>query len=283
MLATVLLGLWVGLAQTASSAAELRGLVVEDNGAPVANAAITLRAADGATWRASSDETGRFSLPRLAAGAAIVTLNKPGFFQLKDAPLSLAAGANETTFTLAREQELREQIDVISQIGAVELDSIEQEETLTAREIREIPVPSSHSLQNALPALAPVVQDSSGKLHVAGARTRETQYVLDGFEVGDPVTGEFSSRINVDSVQTVTVQPGQIDARWAHPGAGVVHIETPTGDDRWRFTTTNFIPDLSFESGVRLGNWYPRFTFSGPHIKGRLWFTDGLSWQHSLN
>ena len=283
MFTALLFGLFFGLAQAGSSGAEIRGLVVDENGAAVAGASISVRTTDGSIWRGSSDETGHFNAPRVAAGAASATLSKPGFFQLKDAPLTLAEGANEATFTLAREQELHEEIDVVSSKDSVAPDSIPQQEILTAREIREIPVPSSHSLQNALPALAPVVQDSSGKLHVAGARTRDTQYVLDGFEVGDPLTGEFSSRINVDSVQTVTVQPGQIDARWAHPGAGVVHIETPTGDDHWRFTTTNFLPDLSFESGVRLGNWYPRFTFSGPLIKGRLWFTDGLSWQHNLN
>ena len=277
---SILLALLLTAAQ--APIAELRGLVLDENAAPVAGVAISVRASDGTTWRSFSDGTGRFTLARVDAGNAAVTLNKPGFFQLKDAPLALAAGANEATFTLAHEQELHERIDVISPIASVQPDSIPQEETLTAREIREIPMPSSHTLQNALPALPTVLQDSSGRLHVAGARTRDTQYVLDGFEIGDPVTGEFSPRINVDGVQTATVQPGQVDARYAHPGAGVVNIETQSGDDHWRFTTTNFLPDLSFQSGVRLGNWYPRFTFSGPVIKGRLWLSDALSWQHSL-
>jgi hypothetical protein len=282
MIASILLGLLVAFGQGVTATAELRGLVQDENGGPVAGVTISLRAPDGATLRGVSDETGHFSMTRLSTGNAAVTLSKTGFFQLKDARVGLGAGVNEATFILAREQELHERIDVIAPVGSIEAGSVSQEQVLTAREIRETPMPSSHTLQNALPALPTVVQDSSGNLHVAGARSRDTQYLLDGFEAGDPVTGEFTSRINVDGVQTVTVEPGQMDARYAHPGAGVVNIETQPGDDRWRFTTTNFLPDLSFQSGVQLGNWYPRFTFSGPIIKGRLWFSDALSWQHSL-
>src|SRR5262249_46327831 len=94
--------------------------------------------------------------------------------------------------------------------------------------------------------------------------------------------GEFSTRLNVDDIQSVTVQPGHVDARYAHASAGVVSMESQSGDERWRFGTTNFLPDLSFESGLRLGNWFPRFTSSGPIVHGRLWFSDGLSFQHAL-
>src|SRR5262249_54230480 len=154
-----------------------------------------IRAADGTAIRAFSDETGHFLLSGLPAGTAAVTATKTGFFQLKDSPFALTAGVNETTFTMAHEQELHERLDVISPIGDVDRDTIPQEEILTAREIREIPMPSSNALQNALPALGMVVQDASGKLHVAGAESKDTQYLLDGFEVGDPLTGEFSARL----------------------------------------------------------------------------------------
>jgi hypothetical protein len=282
MIGSVLIALVLAAVQSSASTAELRGLVVDENAAPVAGAVISIRTSEGAAIRAFSDETGHFLLSGLPAGAATVTATKTGFFQLKDAPFALTAGVNETTFTMAHEQELHERLDVISPIGDADRDTIPQEEILTAREIREIPVPSSNTLQNALPALGMVVQDASGKVHVAGAESKDTQYLLDGFEVGDPLTGEFSARLNVDGVQTLTVQPGQLDARYAHPGASVVNIETQTADDHWRFTTTNFLPDLSFQSGIRLGSWYPRFTFSGPLVKGRVWFSDALSWQHNL-
>src|SRR5262249_31432142 len=161
MIASILLGLLLALAQGVTATAELRGLVQDENGGPVAGVTISLRAPDGATLRSVSDETGHFSMTRLSTGNAAVTLSKAGFFQLKDARVGLGVGANEATFILAHEQELHERIDVISPVGSIEADSVAQEQVLTAREIRETPMPSSHTLQNALPAVPTVVQDSS--------------------------------------------------------------------------------------------------------------------------
>jgi hypothetical protein len=45
---------------------------------------------------------------------------------------------------------------------------------------------------------------------------------------------------------------------------------------------TNFIPGLSLQQGLHIGNWFPRFTFSGPIRKNRAWFFEALSFQHSF-
>ena len=58
--------------------------------------------------------------------------------------------------------------------------------------------------------------------------------------------------------------------------------ETPDGDDKWRFGTTNPAPGINIQEGLHLGNWYPRFTFSGPIVRGRFWFSDSISLQHTF-
>ena len=59
-------------------------------------------------------------------------------------------------------------------------------------------------------------------------------------------------------------------------------LETPDGDDRWRFGTTNPTPGVNVQHGVHLGNWYPRFAFSGPLERGRFWFSNSISVQHTF-
>src|SRR6266567_8581747 len=104
--------------------------------------------------------------------------------------------------------------------------------------------PTTRCLQQSLTAMPQVVQDNFGGLHIAGARAGETQYLLDGFEIGDPVNNTLSARFNVDATRAVEVQTGRIGASYAHSGANVLSLETPDGDDKWRFGTTNPVPGI---------------------------------------
>jgi hypothetical protein len=78
------------------------------------------------------------------------------------------------------------------------------------------------------------------------------------------------------------MQTGRIGAGYAHSGANVLSLETLDGDDKWRFGTTNPVPGINIQNRVRLGNWYPRFTTSGPIERGRFWFSDAISLQHTF-
>jgi hypothetical protein len=173
-------------------------------------------------------------------------------------------------------------VQVTAAANQIDTQDTAQRATIAAREIRDIPVPNSHILQQILTAMPQVVQDNLGGLHIAGARSGETQYLLDGFEIGDPVNNTLSARFNIDATRAAEVQTGRIGAAYAHSGANVLSLETPDGGDKWRFGTTNPLPGINIQNGVRLGNWYPRFTFSGPIERGRFWFSDAISLQHTF-
>ncbi len=272
----------MAVAAGAAPPAQLRGSVVDENGLPVARVEIIVRAPDGPTLTTYTDEAGRFELPSLSAGESRVSLSKAGFFRLTGQAVQLREGFNEISFTLSHEFEVHEKVDVFSSSNRVEPQETAHQATLVAHEIRDIPVPGTHVLQNSLPALPGVLRDNSGQLHIAGARAGETQFLLDGFEIGDPANGDLSARVNVDALRSLEVESGRYAAAYAHAGAGVLSLDTAVGEDRWRFGTTNFIPSLSFERGTHFGDWFPRFTFSGPLRKGHAWFSDAVSLQHSF-
>jgi len=100
--------------------------------------------------------------------------------------------------------------------------------------------------------LPQIVRDNQALLHIAGARATQSQYLMDGFEVGDPVSGALTIPIIVDALRTAEVETGRFGAKFAHPGAGILKFETPEGDDHWRFNCTTFIPGLRSDQGVRL-------------------------------
>lgn len=266
----------------AAESADCTGLVLDENGVPVGAAQVKLEDAAGIAHRTETDGTGRFTLHNLPPGDYKAEVRKEGFFVLTGQAVALRAGANEVTLVLNHEQEIHEQVQVTAPSNEIDTQDTSERSSLSARDIRDIPVPNSHILQDSLVALPEIVQDNRNNLHVAGARSGDTQYLLDGFEIGDPAGGALTSRFNVDAARAAEVQTGRVGAAYAHSGASILSLETPDGDDRWRFGTTNPAPGINIQEGVHLGNWYPRFTFSGPLARGRFWFSNSISVQHTF-
>jgi Carboxypeptidase regulatory-like domain len=267
----------------AADPADCTGIVLDETGVPVPDAEIRLAGSSGKTYQAESDKAGRFAYRNLPAGEYKVEVRKEGFFVLAGEVLTLSPGQNELNLTLNHAQEVHEQVQVTALPNQIDPQDTTERSTITAKDIRDIPVPNTHVLTQSLVTLPEVVQDNLGNLHVAGARSGETQYLLDGFEIGDPVSGMLTARFNVDATRKAEVQTARYGAGYAHSGANILSLETPDGDDKFRFGTTNPIPGINVQEGVHLGNWYPRFSVSGPVVRGRLWFSDAVSLQHTFS
>jgi hypothetical protein len=272
-----------GACVAADPAITLRGRVVDENGLPVGGAQVKLEMAGGQAFLGTTDDAGAFSIPNLATGEYTAHITKPGFFILEGQKFELAADSGEVSFTLNHAEELREKVDVTAPANQVETSETPQKITLTAQEIRDIPVPSSHYLQESLILLPQVLLDNQGLLHLAGSRATQVQYLLNGFEIGEPVNNSLDTRFSADAVRSAEVQTGRFGAEFAHPGAAVLSFNTPDGDDHWRFNATDFIPGINVQQGVQLGNYYPRMEFSGPIVSGKLWFSQAFSVQHTLS
>jgi hypothetical protein len=270
--------------------AELRGKVLDEKGIPVARVEVTAKyeAASGAAGAPEpkektvyTDAAGEFVLPGIESDHIALVLSKPGYFRLEKPAYELKPETNEATFTLPHETELREAVEVRSDAIQIDPTSTSHEQTLVQHEVVATPVPASHDLQQSLITIPNVLRDTSGRIHIAGARQGQTEILLDGFEINDPANGSFTPQLNVDAVQTISVETGGYGAQYAHANAGVLSLDTTTGDDKWRFGVTNFLPGANFEHGAHFGLWFPRVTFSGPIKKGRAWFSDASSIQHS--
>ena len=261
--------------------ANLMGIVTDEGGLPIPEVEVVIGLPDGGSKTRYTDQTGHFGIDPIDPGEYDIRLQKAGFFRLTVQAIRVLSGGNEISLTMNHETELHDSIEVRSSSEIIRPQETEHQTLIVAREIRDIPVQATHDLKSSLPALAEVVRDNTGQLHVAGARSGETQFLLDGFEIGDPVGGEFTARINVDSVRVAEVETGRYNTQYGRAGAGVLALETATGDDRWRPGATNFIPGVKFEHGLHVSNWYPRLTLSGPLKRGRAWFSEALSTQYT--
>jgi len=276
------LALLAGAGSAADTLLVLKGRVIDENGLPVGGAQVKLELSGGQSFSAASDDAGYFSLPNLPPGEYKTRIEKLGYFVLADQKIELKAESTEFTFTLNHEEEVHEKVDVTVPENRIDPATTQSGESLSGQEILDLPVPSSHNLQQSLVAMPQVLMDNSDLLHIAGARNTQVQYLLDGVEVGDPASNGLSSRMIVEAVRTAEIQTARFGAEYAHPGGAILSYETREGDDQWRFNATDFIPGINIQEGAHLGNYYPRVTFSGPIIPDELWFSQSFDVLHTL-
>lgn len=271
------------LAALLPSSVRLQGIVADEDGKPVADLEVIIVAPEEEVTLIRTDVSGTFEFTAGMPGLYRLSFNKSGFFRLADQPFALKEGNNEITVTVHHETELHESVSVYSSSETIDPEDTSHSDLLLSREIRDIPVKSTHDLKSSLQVLPEVVRHNSGQIHVAGGRPGDTKYLIDGFDIGDPVTGNLSLRVNVDNIRTVEVESGRYDMQHDSGGAGLVIMDTDAGDDRWRGSATNMFPGFSTERGLHMTSWYPRLALSGPINKGRAWFSESLSVQRTLS
>ncbi len=166
---------------------------------------------------------------------------------------------------------------------AIDPQQTSERKELANTEIQNVPYPAPQDYRNSLPLLNGVVQDNAGRVHFNGGDTNQANYTLDGFNISDPVTGRLETRVNIDTIQSMDLENSRYAADNGRGSAGVLDVKTKMGDDRLRFGGTNFIPGVTIDSGLYVNKWTPRLEFSGPLVKGRAWFHNGLDAFYSVD
>ena len=254
----------------------IAGRVIDETGAGIEGARVEFRPADGGgLLPASSDPAGSFRVTLPAAGDYSVRAERHGFY-LYQGRQTFAPGNSQFTVTLNHTQEFSEKIDVVYSPPPIDPQQTTDHKELVNAEIQAIPLPASQDYRNTLSLMNGVVLDNSGIPHFNGGSANQTNYTLDGFNISDPVAGSLQTRLNVDTIQSTDLESGRFSAESGRGSAGVLDLKTKMGDDRWRFGGTNFFPSLSTDGGIHINQFTPRVEVSGPIVKGRVWFHNGL-------
>src|SRR3954471_2398516 len=269
----------VGAAAAAQLPAAPSIAVVDENGVAVPSARITLQSSSQPAVHCLTIFTGRCQIPSLPSGEYQLHVEKEGYYALDQPRVQIDPGST-IEVTLNHQQEVREIVDVRESTPAIDPTQVSSRETLTGLDVLNIVFPATHDYRNALNFSPGVVQDQYGQTHIAGAQTYQTQTLLDGFNVTQPANGQLLIRVSIDAFRSIQVEPSREPAEAGKGSAGLLMLNTGIGDDHFRFWATDFIPSVINRHGWRFNQFLPRFTFSGPIEKGKIWFYNAFDGEY---
>ena len=260
----------------------LHGRVVDENDVPVATARVSARsaAASAISVEALTDARGAFTLALPGPGDFLFNVEREGYYALKDRALHIT-GAEEVTLVINTVREVFQSENVNAATSPVDVGQALTEERLTGTEVNDVPYANSHSLRSSMQLMPGVVQDAAGDLHFDGSAENQVLYLLNGFDITNPISGQFQTLLAVEGIRSLDLSSGLPSAEFGKGTAGVLNINVQNGTDSFHYTATDFIPGVNIQQGLHLGDWYPRFGVSGPIVKGRAWFSDTLDSEYT--
>jgi hypothetical protein len=253
--------------------------VTDENGVAVSSARVFLQSATQPSVLCETDFTGRCRFPLLPSGTYTVKVEKQGFYALTEQDVQITASST-IEVAISHQQEVREVVDVRESPPAIDPAQVSAQETISGVDVIDIVYPATNDYRNVLNFIPGVVRDQFGQPHVAGAETYQTVTLLDGFNVTQPANGQLLIRVSTDAFRSIQVQPAREPAEDGKGSGGVLSLNTGIGDDHFRFWATDFIPSVQEKHGLRFDQFLPRFTFSGPIEKKKVWFYNAFDGEY---
>jgi hypothetical protein len=267
-------------AQTTGS---INGTIVNESGASVGNAEVTISSpAIQGDRTTTTNSAGFFTARLLPPGQYTVTIMSPG---LQPAVISTRVGVGETVpldVTLRPGDVMAEEITVHGRVSPLEAPETRQSFDYT-EEVEELPIINRNINVIALNAPNTSVGPNAGQVAISGAPAFDTVVLLDGAEISDPYFGSGTTVYLEDAIQEVEVLTSGINARYGRFQGGVVNAVTKSGGNEFDGTLRAQLDKEAWngktpydETQTETLNQTYQATLGGYLMRDRLWFFGGI-------
>lgn len=177
-------------------------------------------------------------------------------------------------------------VEVISAGAKVDTSEAKSGQNVSLEDVNLLPI-NNRSI-TGIASLAPGTSSDSNGLVIRGSQATQVQYLVDGADVQDPVTGGPGVRLNEDMLEEVQVISGGASAEYGRFTGGVVNTVTKTGTNNYsgifRIEASNLAWNAynPLSRGAAGTFTYPNahnvvqnYVVSGPILKDKLFFVVG--------
>src|SRR5216684_5876630 len=251
---------WSALSLLAQSdTAVLFGLVKDPSGASVSGSKVQLRNEDtGATRELIADDKGLFYFTLLSPGNYEFTVEAPGFKLYRDSHIRIQVAQVGRINVSLEIGTTAESLEVQGNLSGMNSENPSESTVVTSEKLPSLPLNGRQFLQLAL--LVPGVnpggravqqnvlrqgQNDIGGLSIAGNRTNNTNFLLDGAVNIDPDYSALNYSPSIDSIAEFRVQTAMVPAEYSRASVNVV---SKSGSNELHGAAWDFLRNKDFDA-----------------------------------
>ena len=244
--------LTAGTAAAQQGTSEVRGRVLDSQGAVLPGVAVTIRNQDTGMFRETvSNDDGTYFVSGIVPGPYEISAELQGFKKYSRRDVRLEVGKTTTLDVPMEVGSLAETINVSAESPIVDITSKEVGGHITARELVELPSVNRNfvGFVGLLPGIIPSISTESfgsDSVTVNGQDPRNNNYMLDGANNNDDVIGQRAgtqARTPIEAVQEFQVITNQFDAEFGRTNGAIINAVTKQGTNAFRGSAFLFAQD----------------------------------------
>ena len=267
------------LANAQSATATLSGTVVDQNGAVVAGASITItNTATGLSRQTTTNDEGSFTVPLLQPSTYTVSAEREGFAPLRVENVVLNVGDQKALRIQLKAGDVNATVQVTSEAPLIN-ESPAVSTTVDRRFVGNLPL-NARSFQSLILLTPGVVvtatnfDSNPGQFSVNGQRSNANYFTVDGVSanIGVSTTGvntRFSQEqsgsapglsalgstnnlVSIDALEEFKIQTSTYSAEFGRQPGGQVQLVTRAGGNQFHGTAFYYVRNEAFEAN----NWF---------------------------
>jgi Carboxypeptidase regulatory-like domain len=235
---------------------DLRVMVTDPQGQPVANATVTARnGAKGIERAASGNGEGQYRFLSLPPGSYVVTVSAQGFAKASAPDVVITVGGAlelPIALTLASTSDI---VEVSSASQAIETTRTSTTDTIDQNRIQNLPIDGRDYINFAktdsvvLPDAAPNTgaAPTSG-LNFGGQRARSNLVNVDGADATDNSVNGVRSTVSQEDVQEFQIITDGYNPEYGRAAGGVVNIVTKSGSNGFHGDVFGYLRNRNFQA-----------------------------------
>ena len=236
----LLLGVATAVAQQGTT--EVRGRVLDPQGAMLPGVTVTVRNQDTGMFRETvSGPDGTFIVGGIVPGRYELSAELQGFKKFLRRDVELEIGKTTSVDLPLEVGSLSEVVNVTAETPMLDVTSKEVGGNITTRELVELPTINGNfvGFVGLLPGIVPTISTESfgsDSIAVNGQDPRNNNYMLDGGNNNDDVIGQRAgtqARTPIEAIQEFQVITNQFDAEFGRTTGAVVNAVTKSGTNTW--------------------------------------------------